>query len=289
MNPPVPATNPIAKADRKYITAQVNSLVTLDGSPSSDPQSEVLTYLWVLNVMPAGSIAALADTASPITTFVADLGGSYIITLQVTNASKKVSNLAKVFVEAVSSGDNHPPTANAGIDQTVEVGSVAILDGSASFDPDGSPLRYLWRLIDTPAGSSPQFSGTNNNIAYLYPNVAGTYSVSLRVSDGIDSDDDTIVVTTGAQAPPVANAGDDQAAVVGDVVLLDGSGSTDADDDPLSYSWALVGAPSGSVSVLMNSNTAKPYITVDTVGNYTLMLTVSDGIASNNDAVGDHC
>src|SRR3990172_2986816 len=43
---------------------------------------------------------------------------------------------------------NRPPVANAGPDQFLETddpdGVAAVLDGSASYDPDGDPLSYTW-------------------------------------------------------------------------------------------------------------------------------------------------
>lgn len=42
------------------------------------------------------------------------------------------------------SGDNVPPTANAGKDLTVQVGEFFILDGSLSLDPDGTIESYDW-------------------------------------------------------------------------------------------------------------------------------------------------
>ena len=48
-----------------------------------------------------------------------------------------------------------PPTANAGVDQTVLEKSKVILDGSNSFDPDDGIESYLWKQE---AGQSVTFS-----------------------------------------------------------------------------------------------------------------------------------
>lgn len=45
---------------------------------------------------------------------------------------------------------NLAPVANAGADQAVRLCSIIQLDGSASFDPEGSPVLYVWRLIEAP-------------------------------------------------------------------------------------------------------------------------------------------
>lgn len=49
---------------------------------------------------------------------------------------------------------NIPPKADAGRDQAIRACTVGVLDGSASFDPDGGNLTYHWRLIEAPLGSS---------------------------------------------------------------------------------------------------------------------------------------
>ncbi len=63
----------------------------------------------------------------------------------------------------------------------------------------------------------------------------------------------------------------------GDVVLLDGSGSTDTDGDSLSYQWGILDVPVGSVAVLLADDTVNPTFTPDLAGTYLIGLIVSDG------------
>lgn len=91
-------------------------------------------------------------------------------------------------------------------------------------------------------------------------------------------------VTPGNSAP-VADAGTDQNVTTGALVTLDGSGSSDADRDSLSYAWALT-APNGSASNLAGANTVSPSFTSDVDGDYVVSLVVNDGtVASSPDTV----
>jgi hypothetical protein len=76
---------------------------------------------------------------------------------------------------------------------------------------------------------------------------------------------------------PIANAGENQSVVQGDTVCFDGSGSSDADNDELSYLWSLTEWPAGSSAVLDNPTVDNPCITADLPGTYTVSLTVNDG------------
>jgi len=70
--------------------------------------------------------------------------------------------------------------------------------------------------------------------------------------------------------PPVANAGPDQSAFVGDVVTFDGSGSSDPDNDPLTFSWDFGdGSPAATGAVVNHTFTS--------ANTFTVTLTVDDG------------
>ena len=106
---------------------------------------------------------------------------------------------------------------------------------------------------------------------------AGTYRFRLVVNDGaLSSAPDDVEISTRNTAP-VANAGADAAANLGETVALDGSGSTDVDGDVLTYAWSLTSRPSGSLAAIDVATAVSPHFTVDRAGTYVAQLIVSDG------------
>lgn len=80
---------------------------------------------------------------------------------------------------------NQVPLANAGYDLTVEENSIFNLDGTASTDPEGHELTYLWTI---PAGFAAS-SNTDPIPTFTAPEVSAdtTYTISLVVNDGTDN------------------------------------------------------------------------------------------------------
>ncbi|BDG05270.1 PKD domain-containing protein [Anaeromyxobacter oryzae] len=78
-----------------------------------------------------------------------------------------------------------------------------------------------------------------------------------------------------ANAAPVARVGGDRSATKRVAIVLDASGSTDPDGDPLTYEWSLA-APAGSAAALSSTATATTGFTTDVVGTYTATVTVRD-------------
>lgn len=177
---------------------------------------------------------------------------------------------------------NAVPVANAGVAQSVSTGSTVTADGTGSTDADNNQLTYMWTITSKPANSKAVLSSTTSPKPSFLADVAGDYVLSLIVNDGkVDSSPSTIKVTAAvANAAPVGSAGVAQNAITGTIVTLDGSASSDANGDALSYSWVL-SRPSGSSATLSDPASVKPTFVPDVGGAYVATLSVSDGKVSS--------
>jgi hypothetical protein len=262
---------PIASAGEDG-SVSVGSTVVLDATGSVDVDEDAVTYAWSLTSVPDGSNADLSDPTAVRPSFVADRAGTYVAQLIVRDGA-----LESVPDTVTFTTTNSVPLARAGDDQTVLRGAVVALDGNASFDAEFDVLHYSWAMTNRPAGSLAVLSTTTEAATTFTVDLQGTYVVQLIVSDGVlDSAPDTIIVTT-INSVPVARAGDDQTTAPNATVRLDGAESTDADADPLTYSWAIVSAPAGSSATLSDSTVPDPAFVPDLPGTYVAQLIVDDG------------
>ena len=79
---------------------------------------------------------------------------------------------------------NSVPVANAGSDQSITLGSSVTLDASLSSDADGDSLTYTWSLTSAPTGSTAELSASAGVNISLTPDIEGTYTIEVSVSDG---------------------------------------------------------------------------------------------------------
>ena len=87
-----------------------------------------------------------------------------------------------------------------------------------------------------------------------------------------------VMVPSTANNPPLAVPGADRTVAVGSTVQLDGSRSSDADGNPLSYRWSLLSTPAGGATTLSGpSDAVKPSFRVLAAGAYVVQLVVNDG------------
>ena len=258
--------------------------VTLDGSGSSDVELDYpLEYSWQFTFKPEGSIAVLsdADTVSP--SFTVDVLGDYYVELVVTDTLGAQSSADQVMIGTF----NAAPVADAGPGQTVHPRDTVTLDGSGSSDPEQDyPLAYSWQFASKPAGSTVVLSGADTVSPSFTVDVLGDYVIELFVTDslGAQSAADQVVIGT-FNAVPVADAGTGQTVHPRDTVTLDGSGSSDPEQDyPLAYSWKFASKPAGSTVVLSGADTVSPSFTVDMLGDYVIELVVTDSLGAQSAA-----
>ncbi len=263
IEPPVPCPGPPVANAGVDDSVDEGDLVFLDGTGSSDPDEDPLTYAWT---QPAGPAVVLSDAASAAPSFTAPLvpmGGATLTFQLVVHDGLEFSEPDTVDITIVNI--NHPPVALAGDDQAVAETSPVALDGSNSYDPDGEDLTYTWTQT---AGPPVTLFATDPAMPTFTAPLVGpsgaTLTFELTVSDGEDSASDLVdVLVEYVNHDPVADAGEDQTRFEGAVVMLDAGGSADPDGDGLTYAWTQL---SGPVVVLSGANAVVPSFTAPQVG-----------------------
>ena len=184
-----------------------------------------------------------------------------------------------------------PPTVPVFKDQNVIAGTVVTLDGSGSYSNSKDSLTYSWRFnglqpkdgIGKPKDSTAELSSTTSVKTSFRADVPGTYQIVLTVKDKSGSNSELAIVKATeayANSAPIADAGIAQNVVTGTIVKLNGSGSSDANGDPLTYLWSIT-KPAGSIATLTADKTVTPSFNADVAGVYSINLVVNDGKVSS--------
>ncbi len=205
------------------------------------------------------------------------MSGSNTLLATITTADNLVDQ------DSVTINDNLPPIAEAGAPQSARTGDAVALDGRASSDPESATLTWHWSLPTRPVGSLSILHDNTTVGPWFIPDTSGSYVARLIVNDGVqDSQPDNVTITvTHPNTPPTAVAGTGMSVNTGIRVTLDGSGSYDADGNPLTYIWNYIAIPQGSVASLDNATTAHPSFVPDLDGAYIASLTVNDGLVNS--------
>ena len=181
---------PVAHAGQGQSFRYVPQTVTLDGSLSSDPDQDNLTYLWRQIDGPAVVLDG-ADTPTP--SFVADFFGRYIFELVVGDGDRQ----SEPAIVEVYTG-NRAPVAHAGPTQYVTTGPV-LFDGTDSSDPDGlfEKLTYQWRQTSGPTLNMKDANTASPMVRGFSPTLDEIQRCrfELTVSDGgLESEPDAVEI-----------------------------------------------------------------------------------------------
>jgi|GEM_PF-2380871 len=248
---------PIADAGDDRVVS-LNTYVKLDSKGSKDSDGSISSYVWKEGTEELSTKRSFLKIFDP---------GEHTITLTVTD------NFGDYDRDKIMITVNRAPQADAGADQTVNVGTLVHFNASNSSDPDGGTLSYLWKEDGgSTLNSAPSFA--------IRDLPCGTHRVMLEVTDvhgAIGTDYVVIYVVPVDQKIPIANAGDDQIVLVGTNVTLDASGSSDPDGTIVTYEWLDANSTIGESAIC-----EQPFAR----GVHTITLVVTDdGGASATDDV----
>ncbi len=235
---------PVADAGGNQDTVP-GTLVTLDGTGSSDPNFDSLTFSWE---QVFGPPVALSDPGSPSPTFTAPSDPdmetrTFEFDLTVSDGIwSSFPDRATILVV----GGPEIPTCDAGPDQMVIIGDTVTLAGTVN-DPQGLDVTCTWSQTSGP-DVILELQADPCLADFVVPPIAHNYGFELSGTNtlGLNCVPDALtVVAEDPNLGPVARAGGDQMVFGGQIVTLDCSASDDPDNkpDPLSFLWEQLGGP----------------------------------------------
>jgi PKD repeat protein len=198
--------------------------VTLNGTGSSDPDGQPITYLWS-QMVSSGPAVTLSSTTSATPSFTTSGDGTYTFMLTVTDSQGATAS-DTVVVRVV----NQPPVANAGSDQVVNEGATVRLNGSGS-DPEGGTVTYRWSIVSSD-GPEVTLSSTTSLTPSFPTTDNGTYTLMLTATDSQGATGtDTVIVRVNNVFPTVSTTG-------GEINEGEVFTSTGVFSDPGADTWA---------------------------------------------------
>ncbi len=227
----------------------VGSPVTFDGTGSYDPEGAAIIYYW-------WDFGDGWGSNEPIAVHTYSQAGTYFVTLYVYDESWSY-DYAQMLYEVV---DAAPPVAIAAYDNPQPLVSETVtFDGSYSFDPDGTIVRYIWQF-----GDGAVAEGMYAAHAYAH---CGVYEVRLTVVDDSMLSDDNVVYITVASVPVAAFEMTPEKPAAGDVVTFYAYGSYD-EAGIVDYTWSFGDGTYANGWEVSHQYTA--------TGRYTVTLTVTN-------------
>jgi PKD repeat protein len=241
---------PVAVAGGPYSGAP-GTAITFTGTGSTDPQGQALTYAWNFGDGSTGSGAQTQHTYAK--------AGAFTVTLTVTDTSGLSGS------QFVPANIGAAPVANTGGPYTAYIYVPITFNGSGSSDPEGEALTYQWNFGD-------DTTGTGVAPVHTYSNAAGTFTVTLKVTNTSGFANTASTTLTLKNPPPTVII---NGPYTGKPTLAISFTSrvTDPIDDDWTYAWSF--GDGGT------SNVANPTHTYASAGTYPVSLFV---LGQYNDA-----
>lgn len=245
--------------------------IVLHGSADDPDGDPVLGWQWGIVTAPSGSSPLFTGTDTPEPSFTPDMEGSYSFSVIAWDGLAWSEPAVTTVGVDEYHATNDPPIVDAGPSQTVFLGDVACLHGTAE-DPDGDEvILWEWEVISAPAGSTYGLMSADTADPVLSTDTLGDYVITLRAMDDRfewSELDATLVTFVENQAPTAVVSASPLSGPAPLTVDFDGTGSSDPEGGELFYDWHF-----GDLS---NGTGPTPTHEYEAVGIYIGRLMVTD-------------
>jgi predicted secreted protein len=247
------------------LVADPASLYPGDGATVSceaaDLDGDTLSYAWEYTG------GALQGAGSTVTWIAPSVANTYTVKVVVSDSKGGSVNQSVAIIVSV----NHAPVISSvsPSPMTVEYSGSSTITCAAT-DADGDTLSYGW------SSGGGVISGAGNIVTWTAPTEEGVYSIAVTVSDGkggtiTGSAFVTVEAPAVNQAPVITSLVSNPMSVVPSADASISCFATDADSDPLGYSW------NASAGTITGSGGDVSWTAPATEGSCTVSVVVSDG------------
>ncbi len=281
--PVLPTNNiPVVNAGPDQNIANINTLVTLDGTWAPQDTMDVPVITWT---QITGSTITLTNPDTLAPEFTPSIPGIYVFQLVVNDG---VYNSASDFVSIIvnTTGNQAPVVMTQVTDGTdplsiVPPSTSITLDGTGSNDPDNQPVnpaQIKWTQL---SGAPVTINNDTQLIANTALNAVGTYSFKLEIFDGAIKSESIAFITVN-QKPVVVLSPPNQQVIINTVVTIDSTNSYDNDGTTI-FTYALT-QKSGPYNVTLNGSSVGIFtFQPNQYGTYVFGMVGNDGVETSDE------